>query len=201
MGVFVVTPPAVKIVTLEKVKAHCRIDGDDENATLEDAIAAVTNTLDGPDGDSGFAFLPQRLEQRMTRFGKSVLGGRCSARIELDYPPLRDESTIQVQYFDADNALITLDPAQYFVAQPSKLSAYLMPVTGWPWTFDRPDSVRIRFDAGFASLPPRIHNAALLMVADLFEHREATPPDPGLKAPLTPAAERLLAGYWRPRIP
>lgn len=192
MGVFVVTPPTEKLVALDLVKTHCGIDAGDEDALLNQFIAAVTDTLDGPGGDSGYAFLPQRLEARMACFG--------SPCFELPYPALRDEATIEIQYFDPDNAQRTLDPATYYVARPSRDAAYLFPAPGkfWPAVARRPDAVRVQYDAGFEALPERVAQAALLMVADLYENRETF--ILGDKVTLTDAAARLMAAFWRPII-
>ena len=194
MGVFVVTAPSVDLVALDVFKLHCRIATSDEDALLNKILAAITRTLDGPGSDSRFAFLPQRLEARESGFD--------AFRHGLPFPPLRDETTVEIKFFDPQNVLRTLDSATYFLACPAPTEAYLMPAQGsaFPVLASRPDAVRVAFDAGFDTLPANVHHAALLMAADLYANRETFVPEDGAKVPVTGAASKLLGPYWRPIV-
>lgn len=193
MGVLVVTPPTGMLVELALAKSHLRVEGAGEDTLITNIIKAVGTMLDGPDGDYGRAFLPQRLEARMAAFPQMA--------VELPCPPMADEETVAVQYFDKDNILQDLDPAVFYVSSPGDASyLFLAPGKAFPATFCRPDAVRIQFDAGYAALPERVKQAVLLMIGDLYAQRETFIDGAPTKVPMSASVENLLAAYWRPKI-
>jgi uncharacterized phiE125 gp8 family phage protein len=193
MGVLVVTPPTDMLVDLALAKAHLRVEGADEDTLIANIIKAVGTMLDGPDGDYGRAFRKQRLEARLPDFPQIAA--------ELPCPPLADEDSVEVKYFDKDNVLRTLDDAVFYVASPGDASyLFLAPGKVWPVTFCRPDAVRIQFDAGYAAIPERVKRAVLLMIGDSYAQRETFTDGAPTKVPMSTSVENLLAAYWRPKI-
>ncbi len=51
-------------MTLDRVKAHLRVDGDEENDLIQAYIAAAQATIDGPGGWLGRALGKQTIEYR-----------------------------------------------------------------------------------------------------------------------------------------
>ena len=54
-----ITPPAAQPVTLPEAKAHCRVDGSDDDALITGLIAAAVGHLDGWSGVLGRCIMPQ----------------------------------------------------------------------------------------------------------------------------------------------
>ena len=68
----------------------------------------------------------------------------------------------------------------------------------WPSHRGDAEGVRVRYVAGFASLPPAILSAVLLMVGDLYKNRETTGPDGG-QIQMSTTVQNLLSPFknWR----
>lgn len=70
--------------------------------------------------------------------------------------------------YDVDSVETTLDPADYRV----DLAGRRVWADSWP-TADDLASVRVRFTAGYTTLPAPLKAAVLLLVGDLYANREA----------------------------
>jgi uncharacterized phiE125 gp8 family phage protein len=171
MRVFVVTPPAPVVSYAEAVARLRLAGGSDEQGDVEMMIAAATALIDGPDGWLGRALGPQILEARLDAF--------CSA-IELPCPPVA--AIVSVKYVDAAGAEQTVAPEDYYLAGRRLAPA---PGKSWPTPRSQGEAVRIRYDAGYATVPANIKSAILLMTGDQYRHRDSAPE-------LSIAAERLL---------
>ncbi|WP_103728924.1 head-tail connector protein [Novosphingobium sp. HII-3] len=186
MRPIVVTPPE-PVVTLEEAKAHLRVRHSAEDDLILSYIDAATGTIDGPDGWLGRALGRQTLEIRYPAFG-------TCGWIALPYPPAVEVESIQ--YVDAAGEAATLDPDQYELS-----GAMIRPV--WPHSFPAAawrgaagETVRIRWTAGYDTLPAPIRAAILLMVGDLYAFREtavvgATSAD----VPMSLTVQRLLSPF------
>jgi len=100
-----------------------------------------------------------------------------------------------VKYYDTDNTLTTLSSTVYDVLGPSEAPAFLQPAEGesWPTTYQRPDSVVIRFDAGFgaaSAVPDVLKEAVLMKTEQLFDPGRF--PDP---SKVDKAARDMLSAY------
>ncbi len=81
---------------------------------------------------------------------------------------------VSIEYYDSDNAKQTLSTAAYTFNQ---VTQEVETVSGesWPATYSRWDSVTVKYDAGYtnkAAVPFAAKAAILLLVADMYEHRE-----------------------------
>jgi len=183
----VVTSPPEPFVTLEEAKAHLRVEQDDthEDALIEALIAAATGHIDGPEGWLGRAVGEQTLELRRCGF---------AACIELPYPPVTSVSA--VVYDDADGIEQSLDNSVFRLYGPTLA---LAPGASWPATQSEPESVRVTYAAGYEEVPAPIKQAVLLMVGDMFKHRETTQIGAISSVPMSMTVDRLLAPYrvWR----
>lgn len=187
MNIVVITPPAA-VVTLEEAKAHLRVDFDDDNALISAMIAAVQGNLDGPDGWLGRAIGAQTLEMRLSSFN----GRDGSGCIPLRCPPVTGQ--ISVKYVDRDGIEQTIDSSAYRLVGDDMIApAYN---TCWPSARCDHESVKIRYTAGYPTLPPPIKAAILLHVGHLYENREAVSFE-NFATELPLGAQWLLAPYRR----
>ncbi|AHE55905.1 head-tail connector protein [Sphingomonas sanxanigenens] len=195
MRTIVVTAPA-PVVTWEEAARHLRLEDDDEQRPIvEGMIAAATAHIDGPDGWLGRSLGVQTLEARADVFRDCM---------SLRYPPIID--IVSVKYLDAEAAEITVLPTEYELRGSLIGSAF---GRRWPSVLAQPESVRIRYRAGFVAdatadplapaLPAPIRAAILLMVGDLFENRSSTASFSGAGAAvqMSTTVENLLAPFRR----
>lgn len=170
-----ITPPPVYPVTLAQAKAQLRLDHTDEDELIETLIAAATKAIDGRDGTLGRALVTQTWEMTKTGFY-----GEDDMRITIPLPPLQD--IVSIKYIDLQGIEQTLatDAYQLLDGEPSVIvPAYS---TTWPPTRMQPDTVKIRFTAGYEpgegsptdyaeNVPDGIQHAILLTVAHWYENR------------------------------
>lgn len=163
MAIRVVTQPAIEPVTLSEAKLQCRIDPD---LTVDDALLT-------------------RQIKAARRWAEAYLQRPIVSQtreLTLDAFPtcgiiLRDAPIISIEsiaYADADGAV---QPLVGFQQDLYSDPARLMPAYGqaWPVTRDVLNAVAVRYVAGYGAadaVPEEIKCAVLLVVADLYEHRE-----------------------------
>src|SRR5689334_5708940 len=144
------TSPAV---SLDEAKAHLRIVGTGDDATLTGFILAATQYVEA--------------ETRVAiASGDYVLtlAGFPAGQIAIPRPPL--VAVAAIRYVDADGTPRTLAPSAYYVdtdARPGRIA----PAVGaaWPATSPRSNAVRVEFVAGYdpADVPQLLKQAVLLM--------------------------------------
>ncbi|WP_285020237.1 head-tail connector protein [Novosphingobium sp. fls2-241-R2A-195] len=186
MRVFVVTPPE-PVISLAEAKDHLRVDGLDEDALISGYVAAACAHIDGPDGWLGRALGVQTLEIRYPAFGT------CGWLL-LPFPPAIE--AVSVEYVDSNGAEVTLDDGQYELSGNMLRPAWS---TSWPtaaWRGAAGETVRIRWSAGYETLPAPIRAAILLMVGDLYAHRETAVTGIGAaRIPMSMTIENLLSPF------
>lgn len=185
--VVVVTPPG-EILPLEDVKLHLRVDHAFEDDLIGGLIQAAVATLDGPDGWLGRALGEQRLELRGNGFPVS-----CDGSIQL---PLQPSVLVSVSYDDVAGSAQVVDPSD---CKLHGASVYARSGFSWPSTANRPDSVRIQYDAGTNDVPKPVLAALKLMIGDLYRWRDTTAPIAVAPVPMSTTVEALLAPLrvWR----
>jgi uncharacterized phiE125 gp8 family phage protein len=167
-----ITPPAVQPVTLADCYSHLRLDPEGSPATHTDDtmltrhIASATRFAEIM---TRRAFVSQGLRLYLPKFD--------TAGMNLYRPPLI--SVDSVQYYDIDNALQSVDTADWYVTDD--LVPQLRFVSGFsaPAIYDRPDAVRINYTVGYApegspadytaNIPSVTKDAILLGVELLYE--------------------------------
>lgn len=178
--------PAAPVVSFAEADAHLRLDGNtDEQAYVESLIAAATAHLEDVINQ---AFGAQTWEL--------TLGTFPAGEILLPKGPLI--SVTSVKYDDAA-AVETTVPAASYVADSVRNPGYVVPVSGyyWPATVAGGiNSVRVRFQAGRATIPPQVKPSVLLLVGHWFENREAVAALNFSEVPLT--AYALIASLRLP---
>jgi len=172
-----VTGPASEPVTLAEAKNHLRIDANDEDDYISSLITVARQHIENA---GNLALLTQtwklacdEFPWRMRKFPWETEGRLDEILI---YPgPLIAVSSIK--YYDTDGLQQTLATTEYAVDSSSK-PARVYPAYGkyWPATRSIPNAVEINFTAGYAnaaSVPQQLKEAMLLLIAHLYENRDA----------------------------
>ncbi len=165
-----ITPPAEEPVTLARLKAHCRVDGDADDDLLSVYLTAARERVEAL---SGRALVSQTLELSLSCWPSGGI-------LRLPRAPLIDVDAIE--YLDPNGLTIELDPSQYIA--PSGEPARIGPASGtwWPAIAPSLGAVRIRWTAGYGGaedVPARYVQAILLIVNHWYEERSASEDLPG----------------------
>lgn len=163
MQVTVITPPSA-IVTWAQLKAHVRADTDDEQALGELYLGAATAHVDGPQGCLGRSFGAQTLEARFDEFDDET------DEIVLPYGPIISPIT-SIKYL-SDGVETTWSSAEYALLSDGRI--ILADGYSWPTVDEFSEAIRVRYQAGYTTVPSDVKAAILLMAAYLFQNREAS---------------------------
>lgn len=178
-----VTPATAEQITLEQARAHLRLDtygspeGHPDDEMLQLVYIPAARAL--CEAISGRSFAPQVFEVGLGQFPCSYVAFDRNG-IKLMGPVRGVESVI---YSDGTTDL-TIDPSSY-VVDPYTDSGYVFPPYGSPWpsAYQRPNSVRVRFTAGYDvdpsspsefPLPADYKLAMFLALGHIYENRENT---------------------------
>ena len=162
MGHSPITPAVNEPITLDQVKAQCRVTGDDENALLEGQISAARDAIQEY---IEMQYLPATWELTLDQFDDPI---------ELPRWPL--QSIVSVKYIDGLGVLQT-EPATTYEAvtniYPGKVRLAYNKI--WPSYRSQPDAIRIQYVAGYtsiAAIPARAKQAMLFLISHYYETRE-----------------------------
>ena len=165
--------PTLEPVTLDEVKTHCAVSGDEHDGYLAKLIARATETIEKLVGRQ---IMPATWTLTMGCFPSEILLGR---------PPV--STVTSIAYYDAMGVLRTLAVTQYQVDMSTQDGpARIKPAYGlvWPSTqSDTYNAVVVTFTAGYASaavVPLAIKHAVAFLVAHWFASRE-----PAAESPLS----------------
>lgn len=169
MATKLATAPALEPVSIDEAKLHCRIDHDDEDEYLEMLIEAAREHVEQQVLNR--SLITQTWDLYLDRFpGK--------AEIRLPFPPLQEVTGV---YYTPDGVNEqTFAAANYEVdtaGEPGRI--VLKRTASWPGDeLVVVNGVRIRFVAGYgdaaADVPGPIRRGLLVLIGDLYEHREET---------------------------
>lgn len=180
------TAPAVEPLNLEEVKAHLRLDSDDEHAWLQMTIRAAREKCEEV---AGRKLITQVWDVYLDRFpgGDLVLPN--------DLTPV--QSVDGVYYTPEDDDEATFASSNYLVdlyGQPPRIR--LKRDKSWPAdTLDVVNGVRVRLTCGYGTaglnVPSQFRKGMLLFISDQYEFREVNYP-----AGMAPTNERVM-DLWR----
>lgn len=205
-----VTPPAIKPVTLTEAKAHLDISYTEKDTQIGVLIAAATSYLDGWTGVLGRALCQQTWRQDFDGFycWSNVAAGRSygvdriyGLRLRLPLYPVI--SITSVKYTDANAVEQTIAGANYTLKEDD-LGAYVEFITTYTFPTVGPESasVRVAYLAGYAdsngvsTAPDAIRQAILILVRHWFDNPSAVAFGTIVtKMPF--AVEALIAPYRR----
>ncbi len=184
-----VEPPASALISTAEAKAHLRLDTADDDDVVTALVVAATTYLDGWSGILGRCLVTQTW---------SISLPTIERRMRLPLAPV--QSIESVTYFDADGAGQTMADSTYRLHASAAGGPYLELVDGVsvPSVAARDDAVTLEFVAGYGDpeeVPAAIRQAALMLVAHWFEHREAVVT--GTIATELPLAVRALLAPFR----
>lgn len=163
MNLIILEEPAVEPVTLAQVYKHLRLtpDGDLEGSPtiplthpddemLQLQIATARRDCENT---TRRAFVRQKLRMITgptdERFPWRRIWYQYSPcrGVELQRPPLIE--LVEVSYFDGDNVLQVVDPAQYYLTEDEPARLAFGPGFTPPLVYSRPDALRIDYWAGY----------------------------------------------------
>jgi len=195
-------------LTLAEASQYARVEFSDDNNLITKMIAASRRHWEGPQLKRAI-MLQQRCYYAM---GFPWTGGYYNRLIRsmgpnpwwlptaqgilmLPYPPL--QSVVSIQYVDpASGNLLTIDPSTYLFTTRST-PGRVMPQYGKVWPLARPviDAVQITYNCGYgpfeSDVPEDVQLGLGMLVADLYENREATQE---IELHTIPAYSRLSSG-------
>ena len=157
------TPPVLEPIGLDEVKAHSRIDLDNDDLLIQDKILAVRTMVELI---YDLAMITQTWTMYLDWFPDCI---------QIFKRPV--QSVTSVKYLDGGGIYQTVDPALYWTdlnARPPRLVRAQN--ANWPYVQPRPSAVAVEFIAGFGdkreNVPPHLLTGLLYKTADLYEHRE-----------------------------
>lgn len=186
-GLVLATAPAVEPVTTTEAKSQLRVDFTDDDTLIAALITAARQMVEN---------ITRRalVTQTWDLFLDAFPGERF---IEIPLPPL--QSITSVTYYDDADVVTTFASTSYYVdtkREPGRI--VLRDDASWPSaTLRGANGVAVRFVAGYGlavAVPQAIKQATLLIVGDLYEHRENVSDERQLAA-LPYGAEYLLWPY------
>lgn len=190
-----VTSPAAPVVSLAEAKTHLRVYHEDEDSYIEALVAAATGMIDGVDGWLGRALAEQVWQYSLDRFPCRDDFGHAG-RVYIPLAPLL--SVDEVEFTASDGSESSVVGFREF-GVGSTQPGYIVPAVGdsWPSTIREPESVRIKFTAGYDEIPTGIKHAVLLMVGHWFENREDLSDGKLVEMPLASKALLMPHRNWR----
>lgn len=154
-------------MSLAEIKRHVHADDfTDDDAYLASLVAVATGWLDGKDGWLGRSLGTQTWDYVADAFP--------SGGISIPLPPL--QSVTYVRHVSAETGLeVTLTEGTDYSVDLFNEPGWVMPgAAGWPSTMDTFNAVRIRFVAGYQTVPDPIKHGIKLMAGHLYRNREAS---------------------------
>jgi uncharacterized phiE125 gp8 family phage protein len=199
-----VSPPDVLPLSLDEVKLHCRVDGDDEDDLLNALIAAAVGFLDGRSGILGRCMISQTWRERFDPWSpdrRHLHGDRYWPGYDvlpLSLAPVIEISS--VTYADVSGVEQTIDPASYSLEVDSLgprvrfARGYSFPAMGWDGA-----PLSVTYVAGYGEdpddVPSALRQAMKLLIGDWYLNRETMVE--GRLAQLPFAVDALLGPYLR----
>lgn len=162
MALKLITAPSTQPVTLAEAKVHLRVDNTDEDALIGALVDAATSAAEHA---TGRALMAQTWEVTFDAFPDAV---------ELTRTPV--QSITSITYADETGAPTVLNSSLYALDAADEFGhAYAVPVYdgAWPSTRDEINAVKVRYVAGYATVPPGIKQWILLQVGTMYANRES----------------------------
>lgn len=180
--VAVITAPDA-IVALSEMKLALRVDGNDDNALIERYIEVATDqvkqytrrslgeetlelTMDGFNAVDDDALV--RLGPGVHTGSHSHLTGKGN-EIDLPFPPIME--IVSIKTFDRGNNESTFDANRYQLDQTGG-RIYLNEGEVWPDNLRLREAVKVRYKAGYDTVPAIFIQAIYDLVSNMYDCRE-----------------------------
>ena len=156
-----ITGPATYPVTYEEVLRQCVIDNDTDFELLNEYIKRATDLIDGPYG-IGVVMVSQVWEMALDSIPSVI-------KIPI-YPILSVDS---IKYIDSNGDEQTVDSTVYRVDDYSNPPVICEEYgQSWPSHRNILNGIKIRFTAGFQSVPGDLKQALCMIISHWYENRE-----------------------------
>lgn len=185
-----VTPPLAQPISLAEAKSQLRVEHTDDDTIISRLIGVAVAYVDAT-GALGACMMTQTWGQWL---------GQNPGTVTLLLGPVQSVSA--VKYYDVDNVLQTDTLSNYNILG-TKTRTIVAPKNGanWPTTFQRDDAIQIQYACGYGgtsySVPQNVRHAMMMLVAHLYENREATQNDKLISVPF--GFDEMLGqsrGHW-----
>ena len=164
-----ITAPVLWPVSLAEVKAHCRVDLNDDDALLETLLEAATEMAEQA---TGRALMTQTWELTLDAFPPS--SNTHSQAMVLTRVPV--QSIVSLSYIDEAGVSQLMLPNAYLLNNCDDFGfATVVPIFASLWPSVARD-VKLRFVAGYvdaSAVPASIKQWIKLQVAAMYDNREA----------------------------
>ncbi|MBP2653348.1 MAG: hypothetical protein H6Q73_917 [Firmicutes bacterium] len=162
MTLKIITGPTTEPVTLDEAKAHCRVDGTDEDELITALIVAARQYCEQRQNR---AYLTQTLELTLDRWP--------SFPVDIPHPPL--VSVESIKYYGTNDKEYIWATTEYFVdtdSEPGRVALNYAKTK--PTVTLRPaNGVKIRYTAGGSDVAQTVKQAMLLLIGHWYINREA----------------------------
>jgi len=162
MAIKIITEPTTEPVTLDEAKAHCRVDGTDEDDLITTLIVAARQYCEQRQNR---AYLTQTLELTLDRWPRFP--------VNIPHPPL--VSVESIKYYGTDDTEYIWSTTEYFVdadSEPGRVSLRYAKTT--PTVTLRPvNGVKVRYVAGASEVAQTVKQAMLLLIGHWYINRES----------------------------
>lgn len=146
MRYFVITPPEEPAVSLEEMKAHLRVDHDDDDDRIEGLVQAAQAGFESAEmGTLGRPVAAQEIE---------IEAEPCDRYPLRLFGPIDPDEDITVLARDADGADVEIAPTAYRIDRDDTFAPRLVALSGWSYGH----CVRIRCTAGLPDDDARLGN-------------------------------------------
>lgn len=185
MNIQLVTKPASYPVTLQEVKAHCRVDSDTEDAYLDLLISAATEYAEKTIGQALVHRTYKLFLDAWPGDGDDWWDGvregaisdirKTRNYVELPYPPL--SSITHVKTYDDAGTPTTFASSGYFADTASVPGRLVLRIgSSWPTYSRAANGIEIQYVAGYGAtqngVPESARLAIMQLVALWYEQRE-----------------------------
>jgi uncharacterized phiE125 gp8 family phage protein len=217
MSLIQTVQPAEEPVSLVEARAHLRVDHYDDDALIR---LLITGARERAEQICRRALVTQSWKLILDEFPRPGASSRASnlyGEFGITPGPLTTiradrstgfeivpgmptlQSVEAIKYIDAGGNQQTLDPSQYKV-DPASVMGRIVPAYGtqWPTTRAEISAVEVDFTCGYGAavaVPRGIKNWILIMIATLYENREAVAILPRGKVEPLPFVDRILDPY------
>lgn len=176
----------VPAVSLAEAKAHLRVDGDIDDALIEDLVAGAIDHLVGWSGVLGRAMEAETVEMTLDTFPSAGV-------IDLPLGPIVPASVV-IGFQDELGVDQSLANDGLFVGVNGNAGGRVWPRGTWPRTLIAPDAVRVRWTAGLGATASD-KQMILQVVGTGYLHREASG-DAGQDVPFSANRRAFATRVW-----
>lgn len=183
MALTLVTAPSTEPVTVDEVKEHLRLDGDDDDAYLLTCIKAARQWFEG---QTKRGVITQIWDYSID-WDWPLKNGQH--RIDLPLNPVASITSITYVNEAASSPLPTLTTADYDAVTRTH-GSYIVPAynVSWPSVRSMPGAITVRFVAGESSANETVKMAIMMLAGHYYEVRETAVATPQ-------AVEALISPY------